>query len=101
MRAFAVTLPADTDPHNLYDMLLALPDAVPVDGILPDRVSELTIKVTSGDINVVDRQSTTGLPLSEGEGNTSRSNRNTICLRDYHIAGAVGSEEFSVIIEFK
>jgi hypothetical protein len=96
-RSFSGTLPADTNVHNLYTLMLAIPNAVPIDGTLPDRVQELTI-LFGGDITIGDQNASGGHAYTGGDSLTKRSNRNTICLRDFTLKGAAGSETYNVEI---
>lgn len=104
-RSFKLTLPADTTQHNLYTLMLAVPGAVPVDGILPDRVSYLVVQADLGNnadtITVSDQNtvSTTGLVLNAGDPFIRNSNRNTICLRDFNLKGSLASLICEVAID--
>lgn len=99
MRSFSINLPADTDRHCLYDLMLDESNAVPTDGILPDRVQELTI-LFNGTITLSDRNDTGGMEYLSGYTLTKRSSVNSICLRDFFLAGDAGSENFVVEITY-
>lgn len=99
-RAFELTLP-NTDEQNLFTLMSAVTGAVPTDGVLPDRVNDLSLKVRSGTVTLGDRNSANagGSDFGAGEGITKRSGRNTICLRDYTLTGAAGGEVVEVDVE--
>jgi hypothetical protein len=100
-RQFLVLNPADANYHQLYPMLTALPGAVPVNGILPDRVSQLTISNGPAGIFVADSNFANhpGTSLGASVGTfTKSSDRNVICLRDFYIAG--NAAQYSVDIDF-
>jgi len=92
-RTFNLTLAADSVYRNLYTLLLATTGAVPVDGILVDRVSALSVMSNPDGtvpIYLSDRNSANnaGTPYSAGAGFSIVSNRNSICLRDYYLTGS-------------
>ena len=98
-RSFQITLP-NTNANQLWTLLNLVTGAVPTDGILPDRVQELTINLdvtaaanAGATLNVGDANIANGVgyPLMAGDALTRRSTRNTICLRDYYLKGS-GSE---------
>ena len=111
-RTFAITLPADTNPHNLYSLIVGtaayglvnggtnetgITGAIPTDGILPDRVQQLIIQVNTGSIKIKDRNTSDAGQQYDTPGSlTETSNRNSICLKDYIIKGVAGSETLSV-----
>lgn len=118
-RSFSITLPADTNYHNLYSLIVGtkyavvhggtaetgITGAIPVDGILPDRGCQLDIQADStntGTITIGDRNNAnTGGPILTAGGNlTKRSHRNVICLKDYLIKGSVASQKINVVAEF-
>lgn len=80
--------------QNLYTLMLAVTGAVPTDGILPDRVRELSITAAVAN-------STTAVLVSDSNNANSggseilsstgpfirRSPAQTICLRDYNLKG--------------
>lgn len=93
MRSFQFTAEADTNYHNLYSKLITLTGAIPTDGIFPDRVAEVTIGLdtpqnSAGNggmiLTIADRNQQGGLAIEAGGSNTWRSNRNTICLKDFY-----------------
>lgn len=78
-----------TDYQELYALMLATTDAIPTDGILPDRVNNLVVTPAdgnTGDVLYSDRNSANnvGFTLSGFERNSAR---NSICLRDYLFKG--------------
>lgn len=120
MRAFKVTLPADTNNHNLYSLIVGtsnygsaqggtdetgITGAIPTDGILPDRVSFLSITADSGNtgtiaINDRNNANTTGETLAATKQYAQTSTRNGICLKDFLIAGSANSQAFEVNIDW-
>ena len=104
-RSFKITLPGDTNYHNLYTLMLAITGAAPTDGILPDRVAELEMQADNGNgVNTVtvadgNNANTTGRALTAGDIYLKRKDRNIICLRDYYLAGSAGGESVEVEIE--
>lgn len=118
-RSFEIDLPADTNVHNLYSLIvgtakyglrhggtneIGITGAIPTDGILPDRVSSLEIQGdpdNTSTIQVLDRNNanTGGKLLNSGDVYNRLSNRNTICLKDYLIKGGAASQELEVTIE--
>ena len=108
-RSFTLTLPGTPAWSNLYTLMLAVPGAVPVDGILPKLVSELEIQadkgnasktVTLGDGN---NANTSGrvLQASDIESRGKSGGMNRIHLPDYWIKGSTGSEVIEVDIDFR
>lgn len=120
MRAFKVTLPADTNEHNLFSLLVGtanyglanggtnetgITGAIPTDGILPDRVSFLQITADSGNsgtISINDRNNanTTGQVLAKSVSYTQNSTRNTVCLKDFFMLGSADSQAFEMNIDW-
>jgi len=103
-RAFTVTLPADTNNHNLYAALLAITGAIPTDGILVDRVNYLEIQADLANastltVNDENYANTTGKVLNAGNVYNRQSTRNTICLRDYYLQGGAASQKVEVTLE--
>ncbi len=118
-RTFKVTLPADTNNHNLYSLIVGtanygaanggtdetgITGAIPTDGILADRGSYLEINADSGNGNTItvnDRNSanTTGKVLNAGDTFQVASGRNTICFKDYFLKGGAASQAFEVRLE--
>src|SRR5438874_13390170 len=104
---FKITLPADTNNHNLYSLIVGtanyglanggtdetgITGAVATDGILPDRGNFLEIQADSANgstLTINDRNSanTTGKVLNVGEVFSVSSNRNSICYKDYFLKG--------------
>lgn len=119
MRAFKVTLPADTNNHNLFSLLVgtsiygaaqggtnetAIAGAIPTNGILTDRVSYISLTADSGNagnvaINDRNNANTTGEVLAAGKQFLQTSTRNTICLKDFLIAGSANSQVFELNID--
>jgi flagellar hook protein FlgE len=84
MRSFSLTL--DGSLQNLWDLILATPNAVPTEGYLPNRVRVLDIAVTgSGTFSLADSN---GQGLSGGSAFHRDDIRNSINLHDYNITGS-------------
>lgn len=125
-RNFAVTLPADTNNHNLYSLLVGsvtstnvhgyglteggtnetgITGAIPTDGILPDRGTSLNI-IASGSntstITVNDRNfaNTVGVSLGAGGSFSNSSDRNEVCFKDFFIQGGAASQQFEVALDW-
>lgn len=118
-RTFKITLPNDTNNHNLFSLIVgtavyglanggtdetAITGAIPTDGILPDRGMFLEIQADSGNagtLTVNDRNSanTTGKVLSAGDVFDITAHYNTICYKDYFLKGSVGSQACEVRFE--
>lgn len=109
-RSFLLTLTVNF--QNLYSLMVAVPGAIPTDGILPDRVSSLNIRWDSGTgkVTIADSNSsnTRGVVLQTGgdvilgyslDQFVQTSLKNTICIRDYRVKGATGNEKIQVTIE--
>lgn len=67
--------------------------------IIVDRVSEFDLRpgdTNTGDVTIADRQQSTGFILTNL---SKRSNRNTICLKDYFAKGSDTSQVLVVEIE--
>lgn len=102
LRTFNLQVPADTAVHSLYALMLTDPEAVPTDGVLPDRCQELTLITFAGNIVVSDVNGN-GKTYAPAESLTKRSSGsgNRICLRDYYVTGAgAGAEVFTVELEY-
>lgn len=102
-RSFNITLPSDSVYRDIYTLIKATTGAIPTDGILPDRVCDLTI-ITNPDgagIHMSDSNSAndTGFAMQAGQNFERNSNRNTICLRDYTVTGS--GEAITIDIEAK
>jgi hypothetical protein len=99
-RSFKVTLPADTNPYQLYGRLLLVAGAVPTDGVFPSMVRELTFIARGtlflGDSNIAN---SVGVSFVTGGSLKKTSDRNSINLKDYYVKGNAGSEVFEVMIE--
>jgi hypothetical protein len=102
-------LPTTTSFQTLWDaMVLAgycdslgnmLVSSVKNDAIIPDRVQQLTLTpaaANAGDVTITDQTNTTGYILSNM---TNRSDRNTICLREYKFKGSDTNQNLIVEIE--
>lgn len=108
-RNIDLTLPADTNAHNLWDLIVAagycdslgnvLVTAVKNNEILPDRVSFLTATVTAGSVSFQDRHASGGTTYTAGGSQTWKTSRNSISLKDRFFAGAAGSETFTIDLE--
>jgi hypothetical protein len=111
-RAFKITLPADTNNHNLFSLIVgtaiygavnggtnetAITGAIPTtDYILPANVSSLEIQAdlgNAGTITVNDRNytNTTGKVLNPGDVSDLAASTNSIDMRDFFIQGSVDS----------
>lgn|SRR5487761_498789 len=108
-RTFKVTLPADSNDHNLFSLIVGtaaygavnggtnetgITGAVPIDGILSDRGSFLEIQADSANTGVLtinDRNNvnTTGKVLNAADTFAINSNRNSICFKDYFLVGSL------------
>lgn len=100
-RTFNLTLPVGAGYSQLYALILATTGAVPTDGILPDRVCSLIIQSDpAGSILVSDRNfaNNAGTTLASGQAASATSTRNSICLRDYYLAGS--AQLVAVDLEF-
>jgi hypothetical protein len=118
-RTFKITLPADTSNHNLFSLIVGtanyglanggtdetgITGAIPTDGILPDRGTNLEIQSDSGNANTLtvnDRNNanTTGKVLNKTDVFSVSSNRNTICFKDYLLKGGAVSQACEVRFE--
>ena len=118
-RTFKITLPNDTNNHNLFSLIVgtanygktnggtdetAITGAIPTDGILSDRGNFLEIQADSGNGNTLtvnDRNSanTTGKVLNAGDTFDVESSRNSVCLKDYLLKGGAGSMTCEVRFE--
>lgn len=110
-RSFNLTLPADTNAHNLWDLIVAagfcdqlgnmLVSSVKNDAIVPNKVQQLTITVRTGSIAISDNSGAAGggVTYTAGSSMTWRNNLNTIYLKDRVLTGAAGSETFTVDME--
>lgn len=126
-RAFKVTLPADTNNHNLYSLIVGsvsgtnpfgygvteggtnetgITGAIPLSGLFPDRVGRLEIIADIGNtstLSINDRNytNTTGKVLNAGDVYLEESDRNTLCIKDYFIQGGANSQALEVTIEIR
>lgn len=124
-RAFKITLPADTNYHNLFSLIVgtssptnvqgyglaqggtnetAITGAIPSSGILPDRGNFLEIQADSGNsgtLTISDRNNanSTGKVLNAADIFQASSNRNSVCFKDYFIAGSASSQVMEVHLE--
>lgn len=118
-RTFKVTLPADTNNHNLFSLIVGtasyglvnggtnetgITGAIPTNSILSDRGNFLEIQADSlnaSTITINDRNfaNTTGKVLNVGDIFSLSSNRNSICFKDYFIQGGAASQAFEVRLE--
>jgi len=119
-RTFKITLPADINNHNLFSLIVGtanyglvnggtnetgITGAIPTDGILSDLVSFLEIQADSANGNTItvnDRNNvnTTGKILNVLDIFSRETNKNTICLKDYFIAGQAASQAMEARIEW-
>jgi hypothetical protein len=106
-RIFTVTLPADTNFHNLYAALLLVTGATPTDGILPDRGCGCQLTADAGNAGTVklgdgNFANTSGPLIAAGGTILNRSELgNTICFREYYLAGSAASQKFQAVLEFR
>ena len=118
-RTFKITLPADTNNHNLFSLIVGtavygsvnggtnetgITGAVPTGGILPDRGSFLEIQADSGNANTLtvndsNYANTTGKVLNAGDTFSVQVNKNTICFKDYFLLGGANSMKLEVRLE--
>jgi hypothetical protein len=104
-RSFSITLPADTNSHNLYTEMLAQSGAIPTSGILPDRGCGLKIICDLGSgaatVTVLDNTTTSGGQiLNAGDIFERNTVRNSICFQDYNLKGSTNSMVVKVDVEF-
>jgi hypothetical protein len=118
MRTFAITLPADTNNHNLYSLIVGqvsgsnqhgyglaqggtnetgITGAIPTDGILPDRGNFLEIQTSSTNtgtvsINDSNNANTTGEVVAAGGVYSRAFTTNCICFKDYFVQGSANSQ---------
>src|SRR5258708_6652996 len=95
-------VPLTTGFQDLYTLMKSVTGAIPTNGILPDRCKELTLlpqSDNSGDVVIADSNNAnnSGYILSN---KTVRSNRNTICLRDYKAKGSAASQNLVIEVEY-
>ena len=118
-RTFKLTLPADTNNHNLFSLIVGtasyglvnggtnetgITGAIPTDGILPDRGIFLEIQADSGNANTLtindsNNANTTGKVLNATDVFSVSSGRNTICFKDYFLQGGAASQACEVRLE--
>jgi hypothetical protein len=118
-RTFTITLPADTNNHNLFSLIVgtaiyglvhggtnetAITGAIPTDGILPDRGISLEVQADANNgstltINDRNNANTTGKILNAGDTFATSNNRNTICFKDYFLQGGANSQVCEVRLE--
>lgn len=96
-------VPLTTSFQDLYTLMKAVTGAIPTDGILPDRCKELELNPqadNTGDVTIADSQDNAhnaGYVLTN---KSVRSNRNTICLRDYVAKGSDGAQHLVIEVEY-
>ncbi len=118
-RTFKVTLPADTQNHNLFSLIVGtanyglanggsnetgITGAIPTNGILPDRGTFLEIQADSGNastltVNDSNNANTNGKVLNSLDTFSVNSSRNTICFKDYFLKGGANSQACEVRLE--
>jgi hypothetical protein len=124
-RTFKVTLPADTNNHNLYSLLVGqvsktnpsgyglaqggtnetgITGAIPTSGILDDRGNFMEIQADSGNSSTVtvndnNNANTTGKVLNAGDVFSVSSDRNSTSFKDYYLQGGASSQVFEVRLE--
>lgn len=120
-RTFKITMPADTNNHNLFSLIVGtaaygaanggtdetgITGAIPTDGILPDRGTFLEIQADVANANTLtinDRNNanTTGKVLTSGQTFEVSMHENTICYKDYFLKGGANSQACEVRIEVR
>ena len=124
-RTFTLTLPADTNNHNLYSLIVGsvsgtnthgyglaqggtdetgVTGAIPSHGILSDRGTFLEIQADSANastltVNDSNSTHTTGKVINAGDVFSVSSGRNTICYKDYFLQGGSASQACEVRLE--
>jgi hypothetical protein len=120
-RSFKITLPADTNSHNLFSLIVggtvygtaqggtaetAITGAIPTDGTFPDRCQYLAINgdaANTGTVAVNDRNAanTSGIPFAKSlPFSLGPFPTNSICLKDWLMAGSANSQAFEVAIVY-
>lgn len=123
-RQFKITLPADTNNHNLYSLLVGqvsntnirgygateggtnetgITGAIPTDGILPDRGNYIQIMPdngNTGNIIINDRNfaNSTGPSYPKNVAYTISNSVNSVFFKDYFIQGSAASQVFELTI---
>jgi hypothetical protein len=118
-RTFTLTLPADTQNHNLFSLIVGTANyglanggtneagvtgAIPTSGILPDRGSFLEIQADGNNastltVNDSNNANTSGKVLNSTDVFSVSSSRNTICFKDYFLKGGANSQACEVRLE--
>jgi hypothetical protein len=125
-RTYTITLPADTNNHNLFSLIVGQVTTSSPYGyglaqggtnetgitgaisgnvlILPDRGTFLEIQSDGNNtstlkVNDSNNANTTGKILNPGDTFDVDSSRNTICFKDYFIQGGANSQKFEVRLE--
>lgn len=83
--------------NNIGEMLVS---SVKNDAIIPDRVMELDVRAsdtTTGDVTYRDQQADPGVE-QQLTNMSKRSNRNTICLRDYLFKSSVNNLDTEALV---
>ena len=103
-RSFQLTLTTGSTVYNLYTLMRAISGAVPTDGILPDRVNQLSIQLDGsttvyiGD-NLLSASQYGAKLLSTGDSLTAGPTfGNGVCLRDYYLMGGANGAKVNVIV---
>jgi hypothetical protein len=124
-RTFKITLPADTNNHNLYSLIVGqvsssniggyglaqggtnetgIMGAIPSFGILSDRGDFMEIQADSANsstltVNDSNYANTTGKVLNAGDVFSLAVSRNSICFKDYYLQGGASSQALEVRLE--
>lgn len=118
-RTFKLTLPADTNNHNLFSLIVGtanyglvnggtnetgITGAIPSSGILPDRGTFIEIQADSTNANTLtvndsNYANTTGKVLNSGDIFSVSTSRNTVCFKDYFLQGGASSQKCEVRLE--
>lgn len=105
------TLPLTSSYTSIWDLMISagfidsqgymLVSAARNDAIVPDRVMELDVRPADSNSGTVTYRDSFADPGTEQQltNMSKRSNRNTICLRDYQFADTTGGDALVVEIE--
>lgn len=100
-RQFNVTIPSDSNFHNLYTLLLTISGAIPTDGILAKSVCILNISLTgttSFNIAGSNYANNSGTPITTTNPTWSRqTDRNLIFIPDYYVQGSAATFSLGLV----
>lgn len=99
-RTVELSIPADTDPHSLWDLFQDVNDLTAEDEIFPDRCCALSI-IFKGAVTMGDRDVATngGQVYANTDVFIRNTQGNTICFKDWYFIGS--GVEMQVNVEFK